>query len=133
MSLSILANVVLIAHALFVAVVLFSVPLIVVGSWRRWEWVHNPWFRIIHLLMITYVAAESILGVMCPLTVWENGLRAKAGQRANSNADFIAQWLDWLLFYHFPPWIFTMGYATFGLMVLGLFYLVPLRRTGRSH
>ena len=118
------ADFILVAHVLYVSFVVLGVPLVIVGAFLRWSWVHNAWFRFVHLVMILVVAAESLLGVNCPLTVWERALRP-GGQYEDS--DFIATWLDRLLFYHFPHWVFTAAYVVFGLLVLGLFWAVPVK------
>ena len=39
----------------------------------------NFWFRGSHLGAIAVVAAESLVGFVCPLTTWENRLRLLAG------------------------------------------------------
>ena len=127
-----LANTILIVHALYVGIVILSVPLILIGGWLKWDWVHNAYFRIIHLLMIGVVVAESLLGINCPLTVWETAARAKVAQ-INTEQDFVAIWLDRLLFYHFSHNTFTIIYVGFGLLVLSLFILIPIRWQRRSH
>lgn len=122
----VIADFVLVIHALFVGVVVLSVPLIAIGAWRGWRWVRNPAYRFTHLGMIAFVAGESLIGMNCPLTVWESRLRMNAGQEGYSN-DFIAVWLDKLLFYHLPQWVFPVGYVGFALLVASLFYFVPVR------
>jgi hypothetical protein len=128
MSPATLADCILIFHALFVAVVVLSVPLIALGGLCGWQWVRNPWFRFGHLAMIAFVAGESLVGMACPLTVWENQLRISASEQGYGNEDFIAAWLSRLIFYHFPPWVFTVAYVGFALLVAGLFYFVPVRK-----
>jgi len=128
MSPRIIADCVLILHTLFVAVVVFSVPLIIMGGALGWRWVRSRAFRFTHLGMIAFVAGESLLGVYCPLTILEDRLRAAAGQEGN-NGDFIATWLDRLMFLHFPHWVFTAAYVSYGLIVASLFYVVPVRFT----
>jgi hypothetical protein len=128
----ILADCILIIHTLFVAVVVISVPLIAFGGFYNWQWVKNPWFRFTHLFMIGFVALESLAGTVCPLTSIENRLRNSANQKGYGNHDFIASWLDRLLFYHFPSWVFTMIYVSFALLVASLFYFVPIKRKNKS-
>jgi hypothetical protein len=123
-----IADVILVVHVLYALVVVLSVPLIVIGAFLHWQWVRNVWFRIIHLLMIAIVAAESLLGIACPLTVWERFLRGPTRADSPENADFIAHWLSKLLFWHFPPWVFTTIYVSFGAIVLSLLVFVPMRR-----
>ena len=122
-----LANAVLIVH---VGVVLFIVGALVatlVGGWRRWRWVRNPWFRALHLAAIAYVALEAWLGIVCPLTTLELWLRHQGGQ-AVYDGDFIAFWLRKLLFYEAQPWVFTAAYTAFALLVALSWVLVRPRK-----
>jgi hypothetical protein len=126
------ADTILIIHAVYVSIVVFSVPLIIVGGFRQWKWVHNFWFRISHLLMILIVVAESLLGINCPLTIWEYSFRPHTDQMINNNSDFIAGWLDVILFWNFSHWVFTAIYLCFGLLVLSLLFLVPIKHDKRK-
>ncbi len=128
MSPATLADCILAIHTLFVTIVVASVPLIAIGGIRGWQWVTRPFYRFTHLAMIVFVASESLIGMNCPLTVWENQLRARAHQQGYAGDDFIAGWLSQVLFYHFPPWVFTVAYVSFALLVASLFYLVPVKR-----
>ena len=99
--------------------ILFTLGLlaVILGGYRRWGWVRNRWFRTIHLLAIGIVIAESWLGLACPLTQWENWSREATGGNAYSSS-FIQHWLHEILFYDFAPWVFTMSYTAFGILVL---------------
>ncbi len=66
----------------------------------------NPWFRYLHLGAIAFVAAEALLGIACPLTVWEDLLRG--GVRPES---FVARWVQYFLYYRAPEWVFTSAYV----------------------
>lgn len=118
------ADAVLVSHVSYVAFVLVGFVLTVIGILARWNWVRNAWFRGLHLAAILLVVAESLLGIICPLTIWESQLRERAGQTAY-RGDFIAQWLHDLLFLDAEPWVFTAGYTLFGLAVLATFLLAP--------
>jgi hypothetical protein len=98
-----------------------------VGALRRWRWVRHFWFRMAHLAAIFVVAAEAIMGMVCPLTLWEDALRGRG-----SETGFIERWLHAVLFYDFPPWVFTAGYAAFALIVLATFIAVPPRCVERK-
>lgn len=119
-----LADLILAAHALFVAFVVLGLVAILVGKYRRWGWVRNLWFRLAHLLAIGIVMAESWFGLVCPLTEWENRSREAAGGAAYSSS-FIQHWLHEILFYDFAPWVFTVAYTAFGILVLVAWLLVP--------
>ncbi|OGT05732.1 MAG: hypothetical protein A2143_11390 [Gallionellales bacterium RBG_16_57_15] len=122
-----LADLILVTHALFVAFVVLGLVVILIGKYRRWNWVRNLWLRLIHLLAIGVVIAESWLGLVCPLTGWENRLREAAGGEVYSNP-FIQHWLHEILFYDFDPWVFTVAYTAFGLLVLVAWLFVPPER-----
>ncbi len=107
-----LADIVLIVHFAFVSFVVGGLAAIWIGAAAGWRWVRNFWFRIAHLAAIAYVAAESVVGAVCPLTVWEDALRGVAAERS-----FIARWVQRILFYDFPEWVFTTAYVLFALVV----------------
>jgi hypothetical protein len=121
-----LADVVVTIHALYVGFVVFGLVAILVGYALDWRWIRNPYFRILHLASIGFVCLESIFGIDCPLTSLENALRVAAGQ-SSYPADFIGYWLDRLLFYDFPPRVFTVVYLTFGMVVVLTMWLAPIR------
>jgi hypothetical protein len=126
-----LADFIVVAHALFVAFVVLGLVAILLGIAFRWNWVRNFWFRLIHLSAIGFVVVEAIIGMACPLTVWENRLRQAAGQ-AGYPGDFIGYWAHRLIFYNAEPWIFTVAYILFGLAVLATFLLAPPRWPNRT-
>ena len=76
--------------------------------------------------MILLVCSEALVGTTCPLTIWENMLRVKGGE-AGYSRDFVGYWLDSLIFYQAPPWVFTTAYLTFGALVIVTFWLVPMQ------
>ena len=98
-------------------------PLVWVGAALQWQWTRNPWFRYLHLGAIAFVAAEAVLGIACPLTVWEDLLRG--GIRAES---FVGRWVQRLLYYRAPEWVFTTAYVLWTLATLLTLWLVPPRR-----
>ena len=124
---AVLADIILVIHFAFVLFVVAGLGAIWMGAWLGWGWVRNFWFRAVHLCAIIFVAAEAILGIWCPLTIWEAELR---GLRAEKS--FIAQWIHRLLFYDFPPWVFTTVYVGFALLVAATIWLVPPQRKGND-
>ena len=123
---SLVADAILVTHVLFVAFVVFSLILIFVGKFLSWLWVRNPWFRITHLLGIGVVVLQSWFGVICPLTIWEMDLRSKAGETIYEDS-FITHWLNELLYYQAPSWVFVVCYTAFGGLVLASWFLVRPR------
>ena len=93
-----IADAVLVVHFAFVAFVVGGLALIWIGKTLRWGWVRNFWFRIAHLGAIAFVALEAVIGVACPLTVWEYLLR---GDRPNGPS-FVERLIAPLIFYDLP-------------------------------
>jgi len=120
------ADLVTLIHAAYVAVVVLGFVAILVGWAAGWDWVRNRYFRIVHVAMILLVCCETLVGTTCPLTIWENMLRVKGGE-AGYSRDFVGYWLDSLIFYQAPPWVFTTAYLAFGALVILTFWLVPMQ------
>jgi hypothetical protein len=123
-----LADLVVAFHALYVGFVVFGLIAILIGYARGWRWVRNRYFRILHLAAMLFVFAETVLGIDCPLTTLENQLRLGAGQ-GSYPGQFIGYWLDQLIFYNFPPWVFGLIYLAFSAAIVATFWLVPIEMT----
>ena len=117
-----IADAVLVVHALFVLFVVGGFGLILAGA-RRWGWVRNRTFRILHLAAIGFVAAEALLGLTCPLTIWEDMLRGAGTERS-----FIGRWVARLLYYDFPEWVFATAYCAFAAAVIWAWRAIPPRK-----
>jgi hypothetical protein len=119
-----LADIVLLIHFGIVLFVIGGLLLIVAGNMLTWHWVNHLWFRILHLAAIAVVIAESWLGITCPLTTLESWLRIQAGASPYRNS-FIEHWIQSVLFYDAPSWVFTIAYTLFGLFVALAWWLFP--------
>jgi hypothetical protein len=126
MSYAFWADVIVSIHVLYVGFVVLSQLAIMLGWALKWQWVRNPWFRAAHLLAIGIVAIEGIWDMTCPLTAWEDQLRAWAGQPV-AEGSFIGRLMHNLLFYDAPQWIFNYIHIAFGILVLATIFLVPPR------
>ena len=120
------ADAILVIHVLFVVFVIIRLVLIFIGKFLSWTWVRNPWFRLAHLLGIAVVVLQSWLGVICPLTDWEMALRTKAGDSVYA-VSFISHWLETLLYYQAPAWVFVVCYSAFGILVVVSWFWVRPR------
>ena len=122
-----MADAILLVHVMFVSFVVVGLVLILIGKVFSWSWVKNPWFRITHLASICLVVVQSWLGALCPLTTWEMTLRSKAGDVVYTGS-FLSHWLEYLLYYQAPAWVFIVCYTTFGVMVMASWYWVRPHR-----
>lgn len=119
---SLLADFILIIHFAFVLFVVGGLVLTWIGAAFGWVWVRNFWYRVAHLAAIVFVAGEALLGVWCPLTLWEARLRG-----ADMEKGFIAHWIHRILFYDFPNWVFTVAYVLFALIVAATWWSIRPR------
>ncbi len=124
MSSSLLADVILVVHFAFVLYVVGGFALILLGAGLGWRWVRNPAFRYTHLGAIVFVALEALVGMACPLTVWEDALRQASPDRPS----FVGRWVRHLLYYDLPEWIFTVAYVLFAVAVIASLIWIPPRR-----
>lgn len=122
-----LADAVLVLHFAVVVFVVGGLVAVLIGNWLRWPWVNGWWFRLTHLGAIAFVALQAWLGAWCPLTTLENWLRVQAGSPGYTKS-FIEHWLQRIIFYEAPFWVFTVAYTVFGLLVLVAWWRFPPRR-----
>jgi hypothetical protein len=100
-----LANAVVVFHALFILFVLF-------GGFLAWRW---RWVAALHLPCAVWGMLIEYRGWICPLTPLENTLRAKAGEHGYSGG-FVEHYL--------LPAIYPSGLTSRVQVVLGTFVLV---------
>jgi polyferredoxin len=115
-----LADIIVVIHLLIVVFIVGGVPVVYLGVALGWVWVRRPTWRAVHLGAILFVAAEPLLGIACPLTVWEDALRG-----AHQRAGFIERCIHPVMFYQAPTWVFTTVYLAFAVLVLGTWIAVP--------
>jgi len=122
-----MADVLLVVHFLIAAFIVAGLVLVWVGAALGWRWVRDPWFRYLHLGAIAFVAAEALLGVMCPLTVLEDMLRGRVPAES-----FTSRWIGALLYYRAPEWVFTVAYLAWTTATLLTLRWVPPRALRRA-
>lgn len=126
-----LADLILSLHVAIVAFVVLGEALFLVGGWRGWNWIRNLPLRLLHVALMLFIVVQAWLGALCPLTLWEQRLRALAGQ-ANYDESFIEHWLSKLIFFEAPWWIFVAAYSAFALLVMATWRWFPPRSGQRT-
>jgi hypothetical protein len=124
---ALLADVLLALHAGMVLFVVGMLPLVLIGGARGWHWVRKRGLRLTHLSLMLFIAAQAWLGQLCPLTLWEQALRERAGQAAYQES-FIEHWLSRLLYWEAPWWVFEAAYTSFAVLVAVAWWWVRPRR-----
>ncbi len=117
------ADLLLVLHFAIVVFIVGGLILTWIGAGLGWAWVRVPWFRYLHLGAIAFVALEAVIGMTCPLTVWEDALRG-----GGSGESFVGRWVRTLLYYRAPEWVFTALYLGWTAATLVTLRFVPPRR-----
>lgn len=117
------ADALLVFHFAIVVFIVGGLVLTWIGATLGWAWVRNPWFRYLHLGAIALVALEALIGMVCPLTEWEDALRG-----GGSAESFVGRWVRVLLYYRAPEWVFTLLYIAWTAATLVTLWRVPPRR-----
>jgi hypothetical protein len=118
------ADAILLLHAAFVLFVVAGLVATWIGLALGRPFARNRWFRGLHLAAIAFVAGESLLGYLCPLTLWEDALRGTTSEKG-----FIARWIHAWLFWDWPAWVFNTIYLGFGLVVAATWLRFPPTRS----
>lgn len=122
-----LADAVLLLHFGVVLFVVGGLVLVLLGNALGWGWVNRWSFRLAHLAAIAVVVVQAWLGRLCPLTTLESWLRVQAGGSAYRQS-FIEHWLQRILYWDAPSWVFTAAYTAFGALVLLAWWRYPPQR-----
>ena len=115
------ADLVLAAHFAIVLFIVGGFLLIPIGAGLGWAWVRRRGWRLVHLGAIVFVAAETLAGIACPLTVLEDALRGADW----GGPGFVERWIGRLLYWDLPGWVFAAGYSLAALAALMLWRAVP--------
>jgi Protein of Unknown function (DUF2784) len=110
---------------LHIAVIAFNVigcVLVPVGAWRGWRWVREFWWRLAHLLSLAVVALQALLDRACFLTIWQGDLSDRAHVQP-----LIAGWIDRLIYWPLPLWVFALAYVVVFVYVIALWITVRPR------
>jgi len=119
------ADLILLIHFVFVAFVVFGFIFIWIGYFTKQKFARNAKFRICHILAMGIVLCESLIGMICPLTEWENNLRVRGGQDQVYETSFMKEWIHKIMFFDFSELTFVIVYALFFALILLTFRVIP--------
>jgi hypothetical protein len=118
-----LATVVLVVHLVIVAFNVGWLALVPVGGVLGWRWVRLYWLRLLHVLSLAVVALQALFGRACFLTIWQFALQSGGGQ--DEPAPMLATWINRLLYWPLPHWVFVVAYVAVFLYTILLWRWVP--------
>ncbi len=117
-----LAEGILALHFAVIAFNLFGLVAIPLGARRGWPWVRSPLWRWLHVASLAVVALQAIAGRACFLTVWQDALAGRP-----EGEPLIMRFVNSLIFWPLPPWVFTAFYVAMFAYTLALIALAPPR------
>lgn len=113
---------ILLVHFVVIAFNVAGCIVVPIGAWRGWRWVRAFWWRLAHLLSFAVVAAQALAGRACFLTIWQGDL---AGHE--HAPPLIATWINHLIYWPLPLWVFAAAYVAIFVYVLALWVWVRPR------
>ncbi|EQD76007.1 hypothetical protein B1B_01979, partial [mine drainage metagenome] len=114
---------------LHLGIIVFNIGGLIVIPWggvRGWSWVRNFWLRLAHLVALSVVAIQALLGRACFLTIWQAELSTRAEARGHT-PPLIAHWINQLIFWPIPLWVFTLLYIVVWVYTVALWWRFPPR------
>lgn len=120
MSGTFVAGVVLALHLAVIGFNLFGLVAVPLGAWRGWSFVRARGWRLLHLASLAVVALQALLGRACFLTIWQDDLGG-----AQSQPPLIMRFVNSLIYWPLPMWVFTAVYVAVFAYVVALWFLVP--------
>ncbi len=118
-----LAALVLAVHAGIILFNIFGMVVVPLGAWLGWRFVRRFTWRALHLLSMLAVAAQALLGRACFLTLWQATLESGT----DAPQPMIYAFVNRLIFWPLPLWVFTVFYVVLLIYTLILWRLVPPR------
>ncbi len=126
-----LADFLVALHLLWILFMLAGVVLILWGILFKRKILDWFWFRTLHLAGIIYVGALSIQGKLCPLTIWENQLRAKSDPAGTYTGSFIIHHIEKIVYPEVDPVLLKMATISLGVFTILAYLVLPPARVKR--
>jgi hypothetical protein len=124
----IMVQAVLAVHVTVILFNVFGLVAVPIGAICNWRFVHIRWWRVLYLLSLAAVAAQALTGRACFLTIWQNDLTASA----QPATPLIVRWIDLLVYWRLPIWMFAALYVLVFAYALALLWLVRRQRPVHS-
>lgn len=118
-----LGQAVLAVHLLVIAFNIAGLVVIPLGARLGWRLVRRRWLRLAHLVSLAVVALQAALGRACFLTDWQAALTG-----GGADDPLLMRWVNGLVYWPLPMWVFTALYVAVLAYVVGLWWWVPPQR-----
>ena len=114
----------MVLHFAWIVFVLLGFALTIRAFWKP-EFLDRWIFRTIHLAGIVFVAALEIFGKYCPLTIWENALRARYDPELAYPGSFIIYFIEKLVYPEIDPLALIIPTVIIAVFTLAMFIARP--------
>src|SRR5688500_14068402 len=114
-----LGQVVLALHIVVIAFNVAGLVVIPLGAALGWRFVRLRWLRLLHLGSLAAVALQAVLGRACFLTDWQGALTG-----GGAEDPLIMRWVNSVIYWPLPMWVFTALYVAVFAYVVGLWWWV---------
>lgn len=126
----ILADAIVVTHFLWILFMLSGFVLTLTGFF--WKGFFDRWlFRTLHLLGIAYVSLLAIMGKYCPLTLWENTLRARYDPALTYPGSFMIHYAEKLVYPDINPLVIRIPTTFIAVVTIVAFIIKPPTKIGR--
>jgi hypothetical protein len=88
-------------------------------------------FRTTHLLGIAYVSTLAIMGRYCPLTIWENTLRAKYDSTLTYPGSFMIHYFEKFVYPDVNPLVIQIPTTFIAIFTVVMFLIKPPEKIKR--
>lgn len=126
-----LADLIVTIHFAWILFILWGFMLTLRGFFHK-EFFDRWLFRTLHLFGIVYVSVLAIMGKYCPLTVWENVLRAKYDPNLTYPGSFIIYYIERLVYPEVNPLIIQIPTAFIAVFTIIVFIFRPPAKIKRK-
>jgi hypothetical protein len=122
MSPAALGELILAVHLAVIAFNVLGLAAIPLGAALGWRWTRALRWRALHLLSWLVVALQALAGRACFLTIWQDRLSG-----AGPEPPLIAGWVDGVIYWPLPIWVFGAIYLALFAAVVGFWGWPPTR------
>lgn len=120
----ILADTIVLMHFAWILFMLWGFILTLRGFLHK-EFFERWLFRTFHLIGIAYVSVLAIMGKYCPLTIWENTLRAKYDHPLTYAGSFTIHYIEKLVYPDINPLIIQIPTTFIAVFTVVVFIIRP--------
>lgn len=124
MHLKLLADFIVVIHFVWILFILVGFFLTVLGFFYKAyfeKWI----FRTLHLIGIFYVAILAVAGKYCPLTVWENSLRAQYDPSLTYPGSFMIHYIERFIYPEVHPLSIIVPTAFIAIFTIAIYIIKP--------